>query len=260
MKELYVIKLGGSLLSDKRLGTVFDERISSTGRVVAELAKRFRLIIVVGGGAIGHSCARRLEVDKGLAACNREELYTFAVRMFELKGRVAAAISTRETAALPFHEMSVVNIDSAGIGLYSRPIATALEQGVVPVLSGGLVFDPARGIRPLNGDLLGMALHRSEIGPVRRVIMLADVAGVLNDREDVIPTISPADSETTRRYVRTIAQYDVTGGMGSKLDAALALAADGVETVISSGVGIDEARLEALIHGVVCNGTRVVPQ
>lgn len=148
----------------------------------------------------------------------------------------------------------MVATEDGRIALHDLPIRHALKLKMVPILSGGLIFDESRGVRALSGDLLPLSLD-PEAFHIRRVIMLTDVPGVLADDGSTISQLDAASRMRMARLDTSVSRIDVTGGMNSKVDAALALAQRGIPCVISSGTSLDYARLEILLSGLPENAS-----
>lgn len=128
-----------------------------------------------------------------------------------------------------------------------------LRAGWVPVLYGGTVWDDAGQYSILSSDLiveqLATAFH------AERLVWATDVDGVLRDGDhQVIPELTEANlaSMWRQEYDRT----DATGGMTSKVNAALALARRGCTSVVVNGFRPDQVL--AALAGEPVSGT-VIP-
>lgn len=258
--HICVVKVGGSLVTDKtRDGCVHEDRIAAIGSVLAEVARKKRLVVVMGGGSVGHHAARLYGVDRGLVACNRASVHRMPVDMYTLKGKLAGAIGAGGGAALPLQETSIAHVGVQGLRLSMGPILAALDRGFTPILSGGLVFDDGRGICPLNGDLVPAAMLDRDDIILDRVVMLSDVAGLLDRDGSVVPTVRARDTALVSACRRPTAPGDVTGGMSAKIEACQSLAARGVACVIATGIGLTPARLCALLAGHAEGATEIIP-
>lgn len=266
-QRVCVVKLGGSLITDKtQPGRIHDDRIARLGAVLAQVAAptnvadRARLVVIMGGGSVGHNAARLYGVDRGLADCDRARLHRMPVDMFTLKGAVAGAIGDAGGSALPLHEMSLAQMRADGLRLSLEPILATLERGFTPILSGGLIFDDVRGIRPLNGDCLPIAMIESGRIVIDRVVMLSDVPGLIDRDGHVVSRVGASDRNFIRSCLRPLAPGDVTGGMGAKVDACLAIAALGIPCVIAGGIDLDAAGLAGLLSGKAEGSTSILPE
>ena len=113
-----------------------------------------------------------------------------------------------------------------------EPIKHAMSLGVLPILSGDMVFDSDRGFVIFSSDRIPELFINSL--PVKRVAMLTNVAGVLNGSE-VFTRVTPEDHELVLNKASASRQQDVSGGMKNKVKSLLRLANLGVESVICDG-------------------------
>jgi isopentenyl phosphate kinase len=250
--RLAVLKLGGSLFTDKCRTDSFDEE--ALRRLAALLARRRLrvnepILVVLGGGSIGHGVAKALRVHEGFGRCDAAGLHRMTGRMYALKCVFADMLAAEGVAALPLQETSCLVSDANGrIAFHDVPLRRALALGLLPILSGGLVFDTIAGVLPLNGDLIATALDPN-VFQLRRVVMLTDSRGVLRTDGRLITHLdSTSCKQMANRTTRD--RLDVTGGMAAKVQAALSLAKEGTPTVIASGHDLDDDRFDVLMSGV----------
>jgi isopentenyl phosphate kinase len=96
----------------------------------------------------------------------------------------------------------------------TRSIKQALEAQILPVLYGDVAFDTARGGTIVSTEMLFTYLAGAL--PVTRILLVGEVAGVLDDDGQVIERISPGTEAAA-------GGVDVTGGMLTKVSDMLAL-------------------------------------
>jgi isopentenyl phosphate kinase len=249
--DITVIKLGGSLITDKtRQDTVHDKDLKDLAALLArQTAIQGRLLIIMGGGAIGHFAAKQLRLHQGFPHCDLTRLHRMAEKMYTLKSVLADMLASHGVPALAFQETSyMVARDDGGISLYDLPIRHALRMQIIPILSGGLVFDAIKGVRPLSGDLIPLALDQL-VFRIRRVVMLTDVAGVIANDGTIIRHLDAVTRTRIAQLDSPPGRVDITGGMQTKVDVTLALARRGIPSVICNGRGLDDARFESLLTG-----------
>lgn len=250
--DITVIKLGGSLITDKtRQDVVHDNDLKDLAALIARhlTAIRGQILIIMGGGAIGHFAAKQLRVDQGFPHCDLMGLHRMASKMYALKSGLSDLLGRHGVPALAFQETSyLVAHADGGIVVYDEPLRHALGLQIVPILSGGIIFDETRGVRPLNGDLLPLALNPLVFN-IQRVIMLTDVPGVIADDGTIITCLDSVSRSRMANLDRLSTRVDVTGGMHTKVDVTLALARRGIPSVICNGRSLDDARFEILLTG-----------
>lgn len=267
MKDLLVVKLGGSLITDKRRER--HPRREVIGRLAEEIAAARPtmaegLIVGHGSGSFGHVAAARCGLGAGPVS--------------DEPGKLAGIADTQHQAAT-LHRLVVAELLAAGLAPFSwapstalearagRPVAgelgplvAALGRGLLPVVYGDVVTDREWGaaiasteavVRYLAGRLARRG-HR-----VRRVFWLGETAGVYDPEGRTVPKIDAAVYRRLRRQVGGSAGTDVTGGMRLRLETARALARRGVESWIVDGTV--PGLLAAALRGEEVPGTWVVP-
>jgi isopentenyl phosphate kinase len=247
----YVVKLGGSVITDKK--KKFFVRKEVLSRLAREISKSKRpLVIVHGGGSFGHPLAAEYKIADGFtdnrqlmgfALTHRamEELNTHVVKALRAVGSPAIAVQPSATVVVRNEE--IVSMDV-------RPIKNLLELGLVPVLYGDTVPDLKKGMSILSGDQL--AVYLTKALHAQRLIVAADVNGVytsdprVDGKAKLLRKITPADRNKLSFY-RDKRVKDVTGGMRNKVEELLDLAKSGIESEIANAMkpGI----LERLVKG-----------
>ncbi|HUI38470.1 MAG TPA: hypothetical protein VLY85_02455, partial [Thermoplasmata archaeon] len=128
--------------------------------------------------------------------------------------------------------------------LDAGPFERALDAGGWPVSFGDVVPDAEWGFSILSADAIATELAR-RLRPAR-VVFVSDVPGILEPgtagRRKVVEAVTP---EIVAQLGRTSAGPDVTGGIRGKAEAMLAIAADGADAVLISGL-TDGALLRAV--------------
>ena len=254
MSELALLKLGGSLISEKRSGGGVREGVVRA--IASELAKTWHrpLIIVHGAGSYGHPIAREYDVAHGYRSPrNLEGFIKTSSSMRRLNARVVELLmegglpSFGVPASLIFKTRNG-RIESANL----EPILASIDVGVVPVTCGDVVFDRERKFTVLSGDSIIIYLAR-RMG-AKRIVFATDVEGVYfkeeeTGGEEVIPVL--------RKGMHLRVKYkdieDVTGGMAAKIDEAFEAVEAGINVVIVSGFYPD--RVARALMGETVRGT-----
>ncbi len=273
-RRVTLVKLGGSLITDKeRPETSQDETIR---RLASEIAGSLagdrrsgppRLVIGHGSGSFGHVAAARHRVHEGLAdvpAAERAERLRGVAevqgRAAELHRRVLAALRGAGVPAFSIAPSSTLVMDGGRpVRLATEPFRLALAAGLVPVTYGDVVLDRARGCAIASTETVFASLVaelRRRDHAIDRVLWAGVTDGVLNAEGRTIPEVS-SDDEAALEATGPAAGTDVTGGMRHRLESALALARDGVESLVFDGTV--PGRLAAALRWEPAGGTRVLP-
>ncbi len=265
--QLILIKLGGSLLTDKR--GVDQARPDVIERLAREIAAALPtlhqgLIVGHGSGSFGHVAAAR----SGLGSVQ-------AGTPPRLDG-----VSLTQDAAARLHRMLFTALAAAGISPYSlvpssflvarrgRPVRghveallQAVDLGLVPVVYGDVVMDEAWGasIASTEAVLFFLLRRLRRLGRrVERLLWLGETDGIYDLEGRTIPRVT---SDNYRQVLRAIGRpvgTDVTGGMLLRLKTAWTLARAGVDSWILNGTvpGVLESALkgeEAAIGTLISN-------
>lgn len=260
-----VLKLGGRALDEA-------DRHPALWDGLASLSRRAPggMVLVHGGGAAVDAHLARLgltsERRAGLrvtpedhigevVAVLRGRVNTRLVGLLTARGieAVGLGLSDGRACLCTKHEPDGVDLGRVGVVDPSSPGAgrlwrDLLSQGRVPVLCS-IGLDAAG--RPLNINADDAALAAAGLLRASMLVLLTDVAGILDGSGDVLAETDSPGIE------RLIAEGVIGGGMIPKARAAAACAeASGVPTVIASWTQSD--RLPALARGEPV-GTRILP-
>ncbi|MDX1997119.1 MAG: isopentenyl phosphate kinase [Thermoanaerobaculia bacterium] len=260
MRGVVLLKLGGSLLTDKsREDTDHPEIIS---RLAQEIAAALAgpqpppLVVGHGSGSFGHAAAARSGIAAGLGSSERlRGVVETRERAVELHRRVVAALA--EAGALPYSispSSALVTAAGKGESFFLEPLQRALDAGLLPVVYGDVVMDRAQGAAIASTETVFLALADAGL-PIARALWAGVTDGVLDDAGETIAHIRVGASREAEAAAGASAATDVTGGMRHRLAAVLELAVRGVESVLFDGRV--PGRLGAVLKGEAVPGTRV---
>jgi isopentenyl phosphate kinase len=217
-----VLKLGGSVITEKSAAERVDEAALSTAADAVAAADVSELVVVHGGGSFGHHHAATHGVSTTDGTHDPTAVDDIHGAMKRLNRHVLDALLARDVPAVPVHPLSLCARDEEGsLSLPDGSVRTLLAEGFVPVLHGDLVAHAGAGATVVSGDELVTALATTV--NAHRVGICSTVPGVLDETGAVVPRIGAFEdvaaalggSETT----------DVTGGMAAKVRALLDLGA-----------------------------------
>ncbi len=238
---IVLVKLGGSLITDKRRRNA--ARPAVIARLSAEAARAragLPAILGHGSGSFGHVAAARSGAHLGLGGrAGRDGAVETQAAARLLHERVLDAL--RAAGARPFSF-------APGSFLYARagkpaaafvdPILEALDRGFLPVVYGDVVLDASRGVAIVSTEGVFEAIVAAAARRGRRVgraVWLGETAGVRDAAGRTIPSITPRSWPAVRRFVGGADGTDVTGGMRLRVETALRLARRGVVSWIADG-------------------------
>ncbi|MEM1202744.1 MAG: isopentenyl phosphate kinase [Acidobacteriota bacterium] len=266
-RDLLLVKLGGSLLTDKRrpghLRTAVLERLAA--EVAGALGDlRGALLIGHGSGSFGHVAAARHGLRAGLGDAPPIGAADTQNEAARLHRSVCGALIEAGAPAWTWAPSTALTLE-AGRPVTGdlRPLLGALSAGMVPVTYGDVVVDRELGAAIASTEaVLGYLirrLRRRSTGPrVRRVLWLGETAGIYDRDGLTVPTVDEGNRRRIRGMIGEAAGTDVTGGMLLRLDTTYALARLGIESLIADGTVPGLAA--AALRGEDVPGTRVLPR
>jgi len=228
MAELIILKLGGSVITDKSGECRVDkERIAALANEIASRKNIFP-VIVHGAGSCGHPEAKEHHLDKGLDTTNKAGIFITHHAVRRLNDAVVNALRASGVESVGIHPLDACTAKNGRlISFECGPIEQLVKNGIVPVMHGDVVMDEEKGACIVSGDqlvsYLACKIHAKRIG------LATDVPGVLKD-ESVIPVINTATAQNLE--INESGNTDVTGGMRGKINELLMLAEKGIESNI----------------------------
>ena len=231
MNELVFLKLGGSLITDKkREETAREDVIRRAGQEIRQALDQcpdLRLVLGHGSGSFGHFAAQRHGLLEGGPPNWRGYAET---------GAAAARLNRLVTDILLTEGVPVVSLqpsasawcrDGELLHLAVEPIRELLAHDLVPLVYGDVALDETRGHTIISTEQIFAYLAR-ELRPAR-ILLAGEVEGVFtadpthDPTARLIPEITPASLPQVERVLGGSAGIDVTGGMWAKVRAMVAL-------------------------------------
>ncbi len=253
MSKLLFIKLGGSLITDKRQpDSARPDVISSAARQVRRALSEdpdLRLVIGHGSGSFGHFAAGQVGFGYHQQADWRGyvEIGAAAARL----NRIVADAFLAEGVPVFSLQPSATALARAGrlVRLSHQPLPQLLVHRLVPVVYGDVCLDDDFGWTIISTEQIFAYLNQ-ELSP-QRIVLAGEVAGVYADAQQtrLIPEISGHNIDAVRQSLSGAEGYDVTGGMFSKVQAMydMVRATPGLEVHLISGLAPD--RIHAALRG-----------
>lgn len=261
MAEIVLLKLGGSLITEKAQGG--GVRNDVLRRLAGEIARAAaaipeRLIVGHGSGSYGHVAAAEAGIARGLTA--PEQLCGVAAtqqKAAELHALVAGELLAAGAAPFSLAPSSACLAAGGKVATWpSPPLLRALDQGFLPVAYGDVVMDSEQGVAICSTEQALLALARGLDGhTVARAIWLGETAGIYDERGETIPELSAGSIAGHAGALGEAAGTDVTGGIRHRLEAVFALAELGIPSLLCDGrvPGL----LERALRGEKVPGTRI---
>ena len=230
MKKITVIKFGGSLAKNEPARKKFLDELST-------LAKKEAIVLVHGGGPEINSWLDRLGLKSRFVNGLRfTDAKTLEIVEMVLSGKVnkyfvgelykrdvlACGISGRDCGLAPSKHIKKLGFVGDPARINTGIIQTLLAAGYMPVVSS-VGLDASGGALNLNADSLATAIAVAL--KARRLILLTDVCGVLDESNKTIPRITAGEIN------KLISGHVVTGGMIPKIKACADSVKKGIREV-----------------------------
>jgi isopentenyl phosphate kinase len=226
MTEIKILKIGGSVLTDKK--RLESPRMEAIQRIAAEIAgHESGLILVHGAGSFGHIHAKNYRLVEKFSAEGVLETHRSVVKLNDL---MVESLRSAGSSPVPVHPLSCTLLRDGRIkAMETEQVVEMVKRGLVPVLHGDVSMDLVRGAAIVSGDQLVSHLARSLKPEI--VALGTAVDGVIFNGE-VLAEVRREDLSKISSELGASAGVDVTGGMRGKLEELLDLADQGVSSAI----------------------------
>jgi isopentenyl phosphate kinase len=253
-KELTIIKLGGSLLTDKsKPYTARKSIIATTAKELKECIDEGlieKLAIIHGVGSFGHPPVLEYKLYKGFTG---PEQFIPLSKTQGIVNEFRLMIAKEfEEAGLPvnlLHPSSMLVSENMRIMKASfESLKGWMTLGMIPLLGGDVLYDTVMGFAIGSGDELAIVLAR-EFG-AKRLIFALDEPGVYdrnpktNPEAKLLPEIDINDLDRFLEQMEQSGKADASGAMKGKLSYIAS-----VKDLIK--IGLDTALLSMMKYGTL---------
>jgi isopentenyl phosphate kinase len=242
------LKLGGSIITNKSRPELLNREaldlVVSAIHSATKLSRAsLKLILVHGGGSFGHYYAKKFHISRQSTKISPLGIALTTQSMLKLHSYVREAFLKRNLGIetiLPSELLSENQslLSSEGI---SR-LRSALECELSPITFGYVLLSHGEAFI-ISGDQICKAIANSFT--IQRMIFVMNVDGIYPDptlRGRIVRRLSSSAKVSTSN-----ANYDVTGGVGSKLDLGFEILRTGAQVFYVNGY--NPSRLRNLLLG-----------
>ena len=230
--EYIVIKCGGSVLVDKNLFDIFIKDISVLNKL------GFIPIIVHGGGKRISNKLNETGITskfvKGLRVTSKETIEVVEKVLIDFNKEIIEALKQQacNSQTINSKQNNIITVvqESTDLGFVGTPteinktiIDKIVDEKKVPVIAP-LGLDESNQTYNINADTAAGSIAKKI--EARRLIIMSDVEGVLDDNNKLIPEIN------SQSIQNLIDNETVTGGMIPKINNCLDVASNGVKGVV----------------------------
>lgn len=255
MKKITLIKLGGSVITDK------DTPYKAKTNVIRRLAKEIKgsgvnsLVLAHGSGSFGHTSAQKYGGKKGYK--NAWGVAKVARDAMEINRIVMDVLIEEGLSAVSLRPMSMMMTSAGKLknDLF-KIIEETVNQGLIPVVYGDVIWDKKWKSTIYSGEttLNEIGIYLSKKGyQMNNIIQVGQTDGVYDLKRKTIPLINKNNWNKIKKYLFQNKGADVTGGMKHKIEKALTIAEIGINTLLINGNKVNE--LLSAILGKAVKGT-----
>lgn len=258
---LTFVKLGGSLITDKRVEQSFRESVAD--RLSQEIAAAYRarpdlqMVVGHGSGSFGHFAAKQYRTAEGVHTLEEWRAFAHVANVAgELNYRVAKSL---EKAGVPIWRIqpsaSAISANGEITQMSAEPLRRAVENRLIPVVYGDVSLDDQLGGTIISTEKIFFYLAKRL--PVSEILLLGEVPGVYNQDGKIEPEITPANFAEIEHALGGSAGVDVTGGMETKVRDMLSLVQLIPHMTIRILDGTQPGLLEETLKGLAHPGTSI---
>jgi len=230
MKELIIMKIGGSVITDKNKYMSADKE--SILRVAKEIAnarkkKKFDLVIVHGAGSFGHMPVKKYNITNGIFSEMQKLGFAHTYHSCAtLSHHLISVLLAEGVPAIVVPPLTILSHHNKKIKKFDTTVLSMLlKEGYVPILRGDVVLDDVIGGSISSGD--EQVPYLAKKLNAKRVIYGVDVDGIFTadpkTKKDakLIPFISNKNINSILSCLEEAKTQDVTGGMRGKITELL---------------------------------------
>ena len=230
--EFIVIKCGGSVLVDPALFKIFIEDVA----VLKKLG--FNPIIVHGGGKRINNKLNELNIESsfinGLRVTDKNTINIVEDVLIEFNKEIVDSLKKQscETKKITSRESNIITVkpENDKLGFVGTPtnidtniLKKITKANEVPIIAP-LGLDQNNQTFNINADTVAGSIAKEL--KARRLMIISDVEGVLDNEKKLIPEIDSIKAH------KLIDQEVISGGMIPKINNCLDVASNGVKGVV----------------------------
>ena len=232
MKKLYILKIGGSVLTNKNskklyLHTKRIHKIAQHIKTILDKNNNLQLIIIHGGGGAAHHLAHKYSLRNGVNN-DKNKLYgatLIRLAIQKLNTHIFNIFLENKLPVLPVHTSAIATQANKKITTFNtHTISKILKSNYIPIIYGDMVFDDTYGMSVLSGDTI--TAHLAQHFNAKKVFLATDVSGIFT-KDPYKYSNTKLIAKTTlsdvfcKKLIKLTPSHniDVTGGLKGKLQS-----------------------------------------
>jgi isopentenyl-diphosphate delta-isomerase len=265
--EIIILKLGGSLITDKNKPLSLREDIIDISIDQVKSSKQ-KLILVHGGGSFGHPLAKKYAISYGFDANIKDQLLGLSEThnaMNELNSLIINKCLQKKLPVVPIQPSSTFIKRNQQIFVKSMEIIEAvLDLQFIPILYGDIIFEVEGSFSIISGDKIILELCKKlQKYKVTKVIFAIEKDGIfIQDDKREKSSIKLAselvsDELDGLKLAQLDGKIDVTGGIKGKLNVIKDICNQNIPVQIINGLKEDYIMKALKAENVV--STKITP-
>jgi isopentenyl phosphate kinase len=259
--DLLIIKLGGSVITFKEKPlTPNHQTIENMASIIKELRKRYKIIIVHGGGSFGHYWSIKYDMHTQPSAYPDEGISRVRESMIKLNHMIVEQFISKNLKPLSVHASSFIFNNMVCKKRIFDIMEMIKNNDITPITYGDVVHTSGGNFSILSGDTL-MNILSINLNP-KFSIFTTNVDGIYNNlnNRNIISNIVVNKNKDLLTTDNTNIEFsnmsfDVTGGMKRKISESINIANAGIPVYLVNGFYPE--RLRDIINGRNFIGTSI---
>jgi isopentenyl phosphate kinase len=244
--QIFLLKLGGSLLTDKNNPlSLREDVIKNVIQQIIDANKK--IILIHGGGSFGHPLAKKYEISNGLNKTIPNQVFGLTEThqaMNKLNSYIINLFLEKKYPALSIQPSSIFIQDLETILTHSIDvIETALDLNILPILYGDIILDKCGSFSIISGDQIIFKLCENlKKYSIAKVIFTLEIDGIfIRDKEHDEEIIKLA-TEINVNQLDTLdladlgEKIDVTGGIRGKINSIKKISKYNIPVLLLNGL------------------------
>jgi len=256
---MYIIKLGGSIITDKSKENCYKKEIVDNLVKAIKKANK-KTIIIHGAGSFGHIIADKYRLNDGHKSSNQLIGFSLTHGMVQkLNSLVLDSFHSNGISAVSIPPHSSLLLDNHNPIWFDYEIFKKyLDMNFTPLTFGDVALDKRLGFSICSGDLL-MLLLAENLKP-EKTIFVIDEDGFFtsNPKKDTNARLIESVTKDQLDEYTTLkdGHADVTGGMKGKIETIKKITGLGIDTILLNGNKPD--RLFKVLNGEKTKATIII--
>jgi isopentenyl phosphate kinase len=260
---MFIVKLGGSVITDKSKQEYFRQNIMDNLSEKIKKADK-EIILVHGAGSFGHILAKKYKLNDGYKSDKQIEGFSVThASVQKLNTLVLSSLHNNKVPAISIAPHSILKLDNHNLKEINHKIFKEyLNKSFTPVTFGDVVLDKKLGFSICSGDLLVKAL--AEKFKPEKIIFVLDEDGIYKSNPKIDENAEFINSTTADKLQDLITSLDehadVTLGMQGKINTIREITRLNIDTILLNGnkpERLYKALIGEKIKGTIVYGDKI---